>query len=161
MTDPTTPLTDESEALLEHIESLNGRSFPLATREDFARIEQAAARRAIEGSGVVEALMMVTDALDVWVEGSHRVTGGRCPHRDDGPCTSHRVVAEARRILAALSRDPVQGSGAPTNLPAPADRGGPEEPRVERCAVCGVGRWVTAHDPEAGPSHHPFTPEAR
>ena len=60
MTDPMTPLTEESEALLERIYSLNGRSFPLATREDFARIETAAARRAIERSGVVEALRFLS-----------------------------------------------------------------------------------------------------
>ena len=47
-------------------------------------------------------LAMVTDALDVWVAGSHSVKDGRCPHRDD-VCTSHRVIAEARAALADVA----------------------------------------------------------
>lgn len=61
-----------------------------------AELEAATAREAT----LREHLAMATDALDVWVSGSHRVTGGRCPHRADGPCTSHRVLAECRAALA-------------------------------------------------------------
>ena len=32
---------------------------------------------------------------------------------------------------------------------------------VERCEKCGADWTVTIHDPELGPSYHPFTPEAR
>ena len=135
MTDPTTPLTAESEALLAEVHGTQMALtvFPARLRA----IEAAAARRAIEGSGVVEdareaASAMPADACPAC--GAGRDTG-LITHADW--CPLFRLY----RALAALHH--------------------PEKPRVERCAVCGVGRWVTAHDPEAGPSYHPFTPEAR
>ena len=56
-TDPETrALTAESEALLDRIHILNGRSFPLATREDFAAIEEAARRADRPEARVAEGL---------------------------------------------------------------------------------------------------------
>lgn len=52
----TTPLTPESIDLLERIWSLNGRSFPLATRDDLIRIEQAAVDAVLDVDRVAAAL---------------------------------------------------------------------------------------------------------
>ena len=135
-----TPLTAESEALLAMAEHWRDDcktqcAVTARVRDAVHLIETAAARRAIEGSGMVEALVEATSLLPEDAP-------------EPGPYPDMSAVWYERgwddrgdAILAALPR--------------------PEEPRVERCAVCGVGRWVIAHDPEAGPSHHPFTPEAR
>lgn len=172
MTDPMTPLTEESEALLERIYSLNGRSFPLATREDFARIETAAARRAIERSGVVEALRFLSTyekdppevMYDQWayirlLAFVHDVATCALDGVPTAPGWSSRPYAGAiRQALVALPR--------------------PDEPRVERCVwefrdnegTCEGDRDSILHRhlsrgpcPYDHPSDecHPFTPEAR
>lgn len=148
MTDPTTPLTAEAfdwnkvgpelEALGQAIADTIDPSNPMQSNEStmdclehlwslgYRVVPHAAARRAIEGSGVVEAAREAASAMPA---DACPVCGSVCDtvlitHADW--CPLFRLY----RILAALPRDPVQGSGAPTNLPAPADRGGPEEPRV-------------------------------
>ena len=106
MTDPTTPLTDESEALLAEVHGTQMALtvFPARLRA----IEAAAARRALEGSGVVEALESIRDYQPTEVT------------YDDFAYA--RMVKSyqraARQALAALPR--------------------PEEPRVERCTWCGT-----------------------
>jgi hypothetical protein len=154
MTDPMTPLTDESEALLAEVHGTQMALtvFPARLRA----IEAAAARRALEGSGVVHEPVLfdptgpVYDSLPHPKASRYELSGALLRDQSADPLADpdaydRRIllvtVASAARALAALPH--------------------PEEPRVERCAVCGVGRWVTAHDPEAGPSHHPFTPESR
>ena len=223
MTDPMTPLTEESEALLFSASYTEGPGKEVL-REALYRIEAAAARRAIEGSGVVEvggaSLIASERRRQVQVEGytpehdagqareltlaaisyllssvgmlaasghywpwsleAYKPTG---PERDRiraGALVAAAIDAMHPAHRAALPRDPVQGSGAPTNLPAPADRGGPEEPRVEFTGqmdwpcVCGHAKAAhhfgdkPARDGSFGtwcqmdPDHcYRFTPEAR
>jgi hypothetical protein len=76
----TAPLTPESEALLERIHSLNGRSFPLATRKDFVAIEAAAIARYAEG------------LVEVVARGLWAAAGGSYRWEEHLP--------EARRLLA-------------------------------------------------------------
>lgn len=162
MTDPMTPLTAESEALLERIYSLNGRSFPLATREDFARIEAAAVEaRALEGSGVVEALEGLVEAIVtaplVEVEDETTITlcvplaaikpayWAACAaigHQptDPGPYCA-RCGATITAVVQSAEHHPGDCAAVEKAGSSPA-RGDalprPEEPQVERCAWCGT-----------------------
>lgn len=132
---------------LRHPLTLDKAREVVAERLD-ALIAAAEARAALTPERLAAALVATTifagHAHDcpVWMNRMIELRGERV---DLDTCTcwvKDEAPDRARRILAALHRDPAQGSGAPTGLPAPADRGGPEEPRVERCAVSagsGVG----------------------
>ena len=146
MTDPMTPLTEESEALLFSASYTEGPGKEVL-REALYRIEAAAARRAIEGSGVVEvggaSLIASERRRQVQVE-------GYTPEHDAGQ--AHELtLAAISYLLSSVGMLAASGHYWPWSLEAYKPTG-PERDRIR------AGALVAAAIDAMHPAHRAALP---